>query len=57
MILFTMLGATDKDVTYGEVRTSNELTARAYVINTLEEKNKIINNLKAREAELLQGSQ
>ena len=52
-----MLGATDKDVTYGEVRTSNELTARAYVINTLEEKNKIINNLKAREAELLQGSQ
>lgn len=52
----TLLGFADLEVGSSEAFLHNEKDARDYVVDTLKEKNRILNALRAREAELLQSS-
>ena len=53
-IVATLYGFADLGITYSEAALYNQKKARDYVFETLGQKNKILNELKAREAELLQ---
>ena len=52
----TLFGFADLEIGSSEAFLHNEKAARDYVVDSLKEKNRILNALRAREAELLQSS-